>query len=1603
MRAGAAPRLRRARIAVLMLLVMLGSSATAMVQAEDVQTPITTVEGVPPVMCGAELCPTPDRFPDRAGRGAAEAYGWWTGYGPDLDANGMDDRLQRVLDGGTSVSPTAVLGADGRRTVAIVIDFAWHPTSKDVDAVRSVLARHGWDSEEGGAWFDLPESLDAIVLDRVPVAALVPLWQTEGVVVVEMQNVLAATNEVAAKAVRARDSDVYAGEVHPSGYTGDGVVIAVLDTGVDNEHRALNDFDDDDDEPDLDPLSYDDHKWVAGFDATSASSNPDGSQDPDDGSGHGTHVAASALGTGDSSRRHMGTAPGAYLVDVKVLTDAGGTNSQYSISGIQWVVNNVDTDWGHNGSSRGIQIASMSFGSVGTPLNPDDTGDNGSSAEARLVNQAVEAGVVCVIAMGNDGTNRVPSPASADLGIAVAASNDRNSVNRTDDGIASYSNSGPRDDDGDDDEMDELKPDIASPGTGITSATAATGATFPGQPTRPMADRDYDSKDGTSMATPLASGVVALMLEADPDLEPEDVKEILRRSAEVRGSPYDTDLDPVWNEEWGWGLIDASCAVDTVRERTCTSLQGGTVVAPPPVGDGEGHHVHIESLSNGTLHLAGERVRFAGTVEEAAGRTYTDIEVRLEQYRDGSSIPVTLVDWRSAGGDVDAWFLDLTLQEEWADETADYTLVLARARTEQGDLSAADVRWFDLGKMEATITGPSANFVLEGSVTFTGSAQGPDPHSIEAKVDNGPWTLAANLDDEDFVEQSWSWSWDSTTVDDGDHRISFRFVNTSGATSEAVRRTWEVDNLPAAPELGLTGIATVLERDLPVTTAVAGTILEVQFELVNDGDAVATDVAIALEAPGTPSEVYPDAALLSSVDAGERRTVSLWWWATEPGTHQVMLSVDPNDRIDDVDRSDNDVSFSFTVEPRPVEATLRLLHGAVTTVPRIPVPWDPFEVSVRIDNLGQTDAGSLRVDLERWTLDGWLSVDSLTLPRVQGGLTSTGYAMGRFTDIVEDVGAHQYRVMLVGDGVESEHAEHRFTIVADLFTFTPRTGVSLDVGETPLRVVGGEDGSVLFTVRDGELHARTLSSKLLPKNDVLIERAWGGELAATVRSDGMVQMAWTRRTMSEDGYTLHDLGIAALTLSGQMTPVQRELNPLKLSEGSYWGLDIAERDGEVVIAGYHRDISTGGSWLDLTSVFTMVSDSPDRSGSWDGPTVVATDVDVLPSAGAPVSVAIGEERLHVLYQSERSDRTGLERLGLLYTHGARGEAAWSFVASAGDNVSAHDLQIMGDGDDERLVAAWIDEGSTTMLCSAVTTDAWSIAAPHCVDAPGAHMLSLVPREHGVMVLYDEVTVRGPLVRFGLLGSGTGAEQYGLSDVLTNGRLLSASGPSGDVLIGLTTTTGLLDLHELASLETNSGGTSTDGWLASLLAPLPGDEDMQIVILAGVGLLLAGLAVAIVVTATLGARSRKEDDEPSSHADDDLMLMVTPEADVEPELVLDPEPEVVLDEPEAIVLDEDDEPQRPEPVNERQERRRRRAMGTVEASPNPTARAGTAAVALPPLPAPPQQPGLPPLPSLPPLPAPAKQAVCPSCAASFTVRDLMLRHLPCPLCGERVEV
>ncbi|MDP7658695.1 MAG: S8 family serine peptidase, partial [Candidatus Thalassarchaeaceae archaeon] len=415
----------------------------------------------PALMCGQIECELADRSvrmpPFDAGFPVEEPE-WWFGYWYDLDSDGMDDRLQRIIAGEReSISSTSIIGDDGKGTVAIVVDYAWHPGPSDISELLGILENHGWEKE--GSWFFQMDVLDSVVLDHVPVSSLIDIWQLNGVVMVEEQNVLVPYLDTAPRGSKVRSSDVYSDTLQDFGYDGSGIVIAILDTGVDNEHFSLDDFSDENNDNTNEPNDLSDPKWIAGCDATSFSQNDcsDGDFDPDDGDGHGTHVAGIALGTGDSRRENQGYAPGSYLVDVKVMTDVGGTNSAYTLKGINWVAQNVDTDWGNNDSSIGIDVMSMSFGSVSS--GGDDPGDNGSNAEARAVDAAADAGIVPVAAIGNDGYRRVTSVGAADSAITVGSIEDKDTIDRGDDSIASYSNSGPREDDGDDDDVDDADGD----------------------------------------------------------------------------------------------------------------------------------------------------------------------------------------------------------------------------------------------------------------------------------------------------------------------------------------------------------------------------------------------------------------------------------------------------------------------------------------------------------------------------------------------------------------------------------------------------------------------------------------------------------------------------------------------------------------------------------------------------------------------------------------------------------------------------------------------------------------------------------------------------------------------------------------------------------------------------------------------------------------------------------------------------------------------------------------------------------------------------------------------------------------------------------------
>jgi len=383
------------------------------------------------------------------------------------------------------------------------------------------------------------------------------------------------------------------------GITGKDVVVSILDTGVNDASDTLTGY------PGHESLIG---KFVAGGTFFSGqpllNTTPDESENPVDrgeGSTHGTHVAGTAIGTGGPSGFFGGVAPGALLVDQKVLSDAGVGFG--SADGVEWAVLNKER--------YNIRILNLSLGG----LNNSDGTDAGSQA----INAAFDAGLLAAIAMGNDGeTGHVSSPAAADRAISVGAIQDQNTVSRDDDVIASFSNEGPRLDDGTGRVEPRMKPIVAAPGAGVISADGSL-----------ISDgRQYQSLSGTSMATPVVAGIMALILEANPDLTPAEVVEILKHTAEHRNdwgkTPADFNpfpqADPNYHPSGGWGYADAYAAVKEALRLAGDPASQVQVVQIGGTADVNGDAViHFGWISQREIDLDGYNVYRAEDVNGSPG------------------------------------------------------------------------------------------------------------------------------------------------------------------------------------------------------------------------------------------------------------------------------------------------------------------------------------------------------------------------------------------------------------------------------------------------------------------------------------------------------------------------------------------------------------------------------------------------------------------------------------------------------------------------------------------------------------------------------------------------------------------------------------------------------------------------------------------------------------------------------------------------------------------------------------------------------------------------------------------------------------------------
>ena len=328
-----------------------------------------------------------------------------------------------------------------------------------------------------------------------------------------------------------------------TGYTGAGSVVAIIDTGIDSDHVGLDDIDD---------SNYtNDSKVIAFYDAVNTPELTNGTEiKAYDDQGHGTHCAGITAGTGAPDFQYIGVAPKAQLVGVKVL-DSGGSGSFATVmAGMEWTVEKRHV--------FNIRAASMSLGGPGAI---EWTSSEEESVN-RMGNEMMREGVALFIAAGNSAFSaQIGTPGSAEDVITVGAL-DKNTA------IAVYSSQGPT-------EEGRVKPNIAFVGSSVMAPDFNTGD-------------GYTSKSGTSMATPGAAGLAALMYQANPDLSPFDIRNIMQETATYRRCDYMFANEP--------------CAEDDIPKNRQNNVYGhGHVNSVPSVMEAANKVYELSLTLNVTL------------------------------------------------------------------------------------------------------------------------------------------------------------------------------------------------------------------------------------------------------------------------------------------------------------------------------------------------------------------------------------------------------------------------------------------------------------------------------------------------------------------------------------------------------------------------------------------------------------------------------------------------------------------------------------------------------------------------------------------------------------------------------------------------------------------------------------------------------------------------------------------------------------------------------------------------------------------------------------------------------------------------------------------
>ena len=432
---------------------------------------------------------------------------WWEWTAMDSDRNQMHDALDLAL-----LEEQFVI--DGR--IEVLVDFDHMPTAVDEE-----LLTQGADFEVTWRFHHVP-----IIAGFVEVYRLPDLLALPGVVFLTHDSPVRLMLDGAIP-------EHHVDQVWDLGFDGTGITVAIIDTGIDANHLSINDMDDD---PECTAATIQgvpnppcQKKIVAFYDALDDSGD-DGSGEatPYDGHGHGSHCAGISTGTGEGSEEayganYRGVAPGAQLVGVKVLSDSGSGSFEEVMRGMEWTIDNQE--------KYNIRAASMSLGGAWVA----ELTQEQEERVTHVANLMVAAGIALTIAAGNSaayGTIGTPG-AARDVITVGATEHDRE--------LAIYSSKGPT-------HEGVIKPNVAAVGSSVWSVQNDDSVS---------GEATYVGMSGTSMATPMVAGIVALINEANPDLSPLMVRAILESTAEYRWLSH--PVRP--NNDYGWGFVEADVAM----------------------------------------------------------------------------------------------------------------------------------------------------------------------------------------------------------------------------------------------------------------------------------------------------------------------------------------------------------------------------------------------------------------------------------------------------------------------------------------------------------------------------------------------------------------------------------------------------------------------------------------------------------------------------------------------------------------------------------------------------------------------------------------------------------------------------------------------------------------------------------------------------------------------------------------------------------------------------------------------------------------------------------------------------------------------------------